>query len=116
MFLDERKFEGGEGLVLIDVADGRHEGTDDHLGVILEEVDLRQGEGMGGGGGEKGWETLNSGLLLCVCVRVCVCSCVCVRACVHILYIIHKYKVCTCSSPLERWSMMALRVLNQARK
>ena len=81
---------------------------------------------------ESGRETLNSGLLLCVrvraCVRVrvCVSACVCVRACVsvrvracvHILYIIHtcKYKMCTCSSPLERWSMMALRVLNQARK
>ena len=55
MCLDERKFEGGEGLVLIDVADGRHEGTDDHLGVILEEVDLREGEGMEGGR-EKGWK------------------------------------------------------------
>ena len=41
MFLNQREFVGGEGLVLIDVAEGRHEWADHHLRVVVEEVDLR---------------------------------------------------------------------------
>ena len=41
MSLNEWETEGAEGLVLINVANGRHERADDHFGVVLEEVDLK---------------------------------------------------------------------------
>ena len=45
VFLNEGQFVGGESLVLIDVAHRGHQRTDDDLGVVLEEVDLREGKG-----------------------------------------------------------------------
>ena len=39
--LDGGNFEGAEAPALINVAHGLHQGTDNDLGVVLEEVDLR---------------------------------------------------------------------------
>ena len=40
MFLNEREFVCGEGLVLVNVAQCRHEWADDDLCVVIEKVDL----------------------------------------------------------------------------
>ena len=46
VFLNEREFVSGEGFVLVNVAESRHEWTDDHFSVVLEKVDLRRGGGI----------------------------------------------------------------------